>query len=386
MKMHEKTSKKIKRVSYGSYLAESTIWPRTVDGARLKIIDLRSDTVTRPTPEMRRAMADDDGGDDEYYDAPTTKRLQEKAAEMTGKEAALFVTSGTLGNLIAVWVHTERRGTILMDRNSHIYTLENSTYAHLLNVSSIPVDAISRDIIIANAQRENLYRQPVSLIWVENPSNKGKVYPLKDMEDNYDASKSMGLRVHIDGARIFNAACVLGVDVKEITQYSDSVMFCLSKGLCSPFGSILCGNRELIKDARHYRKMLGGGMRQSGILAASGLISLRDMPKRLHIDHENARYLRNSLSKLPHIQVDYVNSDINMVFFKIALDGFAHGKFVHHLSDRGIIINERNPSNGDHYRMVTHHDVSKEDIDYVLQVIERFMSCEPVADAHPKSA
>jgi len=338
----------------------------------MRIIDLRSDTVTQPTEEMRQAMAAAIVGDDVYEDDPTVIELEKMSAEISGFDAALFTPSGTMANQIAIMAHTKRGDEVILSRNSHIVAHEVGGAAILSNVSYRIVDnaddTISGQDIRDNYRDSDIHYPDTGLVCVENALSNGMVVSLDKMKDAYNAAGEYGLPVHLDGARLFNAAVFLGVDAKEITKYCDSVMFCLSKGLCSPVGSMLCGSAEFIRRARKYRKLLGGGMRQVGILAASGLISLSKMTKRLHIDHENAQYIAKALAEIPGISVDVSSVHINIVFFKIAVPGFGHDAFAQHLLANGIKINA---ADGGVYRFVTHNGVAKDDINFVLGVIKK---------------
>jgi len=333
----------------------------------MKIIDLRSDTVTQPTKEMRQVMADAIVGDDVYEDDPTITRLESLSAEMTGFEAALFVPSGTMANQLAIMAHTKRGDEIIVGANSHIVVHEVGAAAILSGVNYRIItnddDTIRGGDIIASIREDDIHCPDTGLICTENALANGTVVSLDVMEDAYKAAKAHNLPLHLDGARLFNAAVYLDVDPKEITKYCDSVMFALSKGLCAPVGSILCGNKHFIKKARKYRKLLGGGMRQVGILAAAGLVSLEEMTKRLHEDHENARYLAMRLSSLPYIEIDLQKVHINMVFFKIEKPNFDHIAFASKLLSKGIKIN---PGDNGCYRFVVHNDISRDDIDFVI--------------------
>jgi len=333
----------------------------------MHIIDLRSDTVTTLTDEMRNAMATAIVGDDVYEDDPTTIKLEELSATITGFEAALFTPSGTMANQLAIMAHTKRGDEVILGQNSHIVAHEVGGAAILSGTSyrivNNPDDIIYAADIHKMVRPADIHYPDTGLVCVENALSNGTVVPLCKMEEVYNAAKEYNLPVHLDGARLFNAAVYLNVDPKEITKYCDSVMFCLSKGLCSPVGSMLCGSRDFINKTRKYRKLLGGGMRQVGILAASGIISLEKMTKRLHTDHENAAYMARELSKLPYVKIDTEAVHINMVFFTISKPGFNHDGFVNHLLEKGIKINAND--NGV-YRFVTHNDVSRADIDFVV--------------------
>jgi len=337
----------------------------------MRIIDLRSDTVTLPTEEMRHAMAAAIVGDDVYEDDPTVIQLEELSAEITGFEAALFTPSGTMANQLAIMAHTKRGDEVILGHNSHIVAHEVGGAAILSNVSyrivNNPDDTISGQDIHSLVRSQDIHYPDTGLVCLENALSNGTVVSVEKMKEVYLASKEYNLPVHLDGARLFNAATYLNTDPKNITMYCDSVMFCLSKGLCSPVGSMLCGSKAFIKKARKYRKLLGGGMRQIGILAASGLISLTKMVKRLHIDHQNAQYMANALAKIPFISVNMDAVHINMLFFKTTTPEFDHKGFTQYLLDKGI---KTNPQDQGVYRFVTHNDITREDIDFVVEVLK----------------
>lgn len=340
----------------------------------MRYIDLRSDTVTQPTDEMREAMAKAIVGDDVYGDDPTICRLEKKAAEYAGKEAALFVPSGTMGNQLAVMSHTNRGNEIIAEENCHIVQHEVGATAVL---SGVHLRAIrgNKGIMdpkdVLKAIREDDIHYPVTgLICVENALSNGTVIPLAIMKEIYDIAKKHDLPVHLDGARLFNAATFLGVEASQITQYTDSVMFCLSKGLCAPVGSMLAGSRQFIEKARKNRKLLGGGMRQAGILAAAGLIALEKMTGRLNIDHDNAKYLAKRLTEIPGVKVNHEDVQIDMVFFAIDETGVSSEKLVTELFEKGIKING---IEGGLMRYVTNNDVTREDIDYTIECMKEII-------------
>lgn len=335
------------------------------------MIDFRSDTVTRPTKEMRSAMANAIVGDDVYQDDPTIKELEDLSAKITGKEASLFVTSGTMGNQLSIYTQTQRGDEIIVGESSHIKNYEVGASAVISGVSyqliqeidgMMPLEKIKKGI-----RGTDVHFPDTSLICIENAHGNGKVLPLDYMEKVYNLAKENNLKVHLDGARLFNAATFLNVDPKEITKYVDSVTFCLSKGLASPIGSMLCGTRKFIEKARRGRKLLGGGMRQVGILGAAGLVSLRKMTKRLHIDHENAKYLADKLNKIEGIEVDYNRLDINMVFIRTAID---YPNLVEYFEDKGILIGGYK---GRYLRIACHNDISREDIDLLVTYLKKYV-------------
>lgn len=334
----------------------------------MRYIDLRSDTVTMPTPEMRRAMAAAEVGDDVYSDDPTVNRLEQLAAEMLGKEAAIFVPSGTMGNQIAVMSWTQYGNEIIAGQLSHIVHYECGAAARLSGVNLALVDnpdtyIYPRDIKRLVRPEGDLHFPHTALLCVENALCNGDVVPMQLMRDNYATARELGLAVHMDGARIFNAALALGVEARELAACADSVMFCVSKGLCAPVGSLLCGSREFIERARRMRKIVGGGMRQAGVIAACGIVALTEMTKRLHEDHDNAKYLAAELVKLPSITCDTGRVKINMVFWKPEHPQFDSDSFIEHMHKRGVKVYG---ALGSEYRFVTSNDVSRSDIDKVI--------------------
>src|SRR5271166_249210 len=289
-----------------------------------ELIDLRSDTVTRPTPEMRTAMAAAEVGDDVYGEDPTINLLEKRAARIFGREAALFVPTGTMGNQIALRLLTRPGQEIICESKSHILDWEMATAAVFSGclIRAVP----TRNGILTWRDIEPVIFKPGSFraatgaIELENTHNMagGRITPLSVMEEIWTNAKERKLPVHLDGARIFNAAAALRLDVKTLTRGFDTVMFCLSKGLCAPVGSLLVGSEELMSRARIYRKALGGGMRQAGVLAAPGLIALEEMPRRLHEDHANARLLAEALANIEGVEIDPETVETNIVIFRLA--------------------------------------------------------------------
>lgn len=341
----------------------------------MRYIDLRSDTVTQPTDEMRESMAKAIVGDDVYGDDPTVRLLEEKAAEAVGKEAALFVPSGTMGNQLAVMTHTKRGDEIIVGEHCHIVQHEVGATAVLSGVQLRTVkghnDLMDPKAVEGAIREDDIHCPETSLICMENALANGMVVPLERMQQIFAAAKKHGLPVHLDGARLFNAAAYLNVEAKEITQYTDSVMFCLSKGLCAPVGSMLAGSKGFIDKARKNRKLLGGGMRQAGFLAAAGIIALEKMSKRLHLDHENAQYMAKQLLEIPGIKLDPDTVHINMVFFDISGLNISSDALVAGLFSKGIKVNGVEDGL---MRFVTNNDVSKEDIDYAIQCIKELLA------------
>lgn len=340
-----------------------------------KWIDLRSDTVTQPTQEMREAMYHAQVGDDVYGDDPTMNELERKAAEMLGKEAALFMASGTMGNAVAVMSHIQRGNEVILSDTAHIVAHEvggaavlSQAFIRTLHFKDGLFDA--EQIRAAIRDRSNIHYPYTGLICVEEPLATGKVVPLERLQQVYQMAKEENIPVHMDGARIFNAATALGVDVKEIAACTDSVMFCLSKGLCAPVGSMLVGSKEYIERARRNRKMLGGGMRQCGFLAAAGLIALEVMTKRLQEDHDNAKYMAQRLQKMPGVTLDVNSVEINMVFFKLDAPKEVIDSLPEKMLEAGVKIN--GIEDGE-FRFVTTHDTSREDIDRALDAFEKII-------------
>jgi threonine aldolase len=325
------------------------------------LIDLRSDTVTRPTPEMRAVMAAAEVGDDVYGEDPTINLLENRAAAIFGRAAAVFVPTGTMGNQIALRLHTQPGQEIICESRSHILDWEMATAAVFSGclIRSIPTErgTLTWKDIEPLIYRPSTFRAATGLIEIENTANLagGRCTPLAVMEEIWENAKERKLPVHLDGARIFNASTALGVDVKTLTRGFDTVMFCLSKGLCAPVGSMLVGSAELIERGRIYRKALGGGMRQAGVLAAAGLIALEQMPARLGHDHANARLLAEALSNMEGVSIDLNSVETNIVIFRVS-EPVSASDVVARLKARGILISTVGP---DAIRLVTHHDVSR---------------------------
>jgi threonine aldolase len=336
------------------------------------VIDLRSDTVTKPSPAMRRAMAEAEVGDDVYLEDPTVNRLQERAAELFGREAALFVPSGSMGNLICVMAQTQMGQEVICEASGHIYNYEMGSLSALGGVLPrlvAAVDGILSWGSIAPAIREKVYYRPQSaLVALENTHNMagGTVYPTSVAEEICTAAHKAGLKVHLDGARIFNAAVYLGQNVAEITRQFDSVQFCLSKGLGAPVGSMVVGSKDLIARCRVIRKMLGGGMRQVGVLAAAGLIALEEGPKHLPVDHENAQLLARGLAKIPGVGIDPGKVQTNIVIFDVSKSALNPAALVERLGQRGVLGGAIDAAR---VRLVTHRDVSRANCERAVQVV-----------------
>ena len=337
----------------------------------MRFIDLRSDSVTQPTPEMRKAMFEAETGYDVFREDPTVNRLESLAADMTGKEAGLFIATGTMGNQLAVLSFTERGDEIILSSDSHISEFEVGAPSVLSSVSYRSVfthDGILRSADIEKAIRplDDIHVPKTGMVCLENALGRGKALPLNLMEEAYVTAKKHNLPVHTDGARIFNAACALKTTVKDIAKYTDSLVIHLSKGLCAPVGSLLLGPRDFIEKARRYRHMLGGGWSHSGILAAAGIVALEKMVNRIKDDNENARYLAGKLEKISGIAVDHSCADINLVFFTFDRPKEFNNSLPSNLLDKNIKISAGNKGV---FRFVVHNDVSKDDIDYVIDVL-----------------
>ncbi|MBP7460741.1 MAG: low-specificity L-threonine aldolase [Candidatus Delongbacteria bacterium] len=348
-----------------------------------KWIDFRSDTVTRPTPAMRQAMAEAEVGDDVLREDPTVNRLEELAASMMGKDAALLVPSGTFGNQVALLTHCRRGDEVILSETSHIIQHEVGAAAVIAGVqlraiqtrAGYPVwDEINSRI----RWTDDLHYPKTGLIELENALSNGDVMPLDEMETIHCHTREKGIPIHLDGARIFNAAVYLGVTPDRIARYADSVMFCLSKGLCAPIGSILVGSAAFIERARKNRKLMGGGMRQAGILAAAGLIAIQTMSQRLNEDHQHAKRLAQALTDYPELDINPDQVKINMVFlrFKPQSQAEIDREFQLVESMRRHRILTYPPENG-WIRLVTHHDITSQDMDRVIGLLPSILRNQP---------
>ncbi len=338
-------------------------------------VDMRSDTVSHPTPEMRKAMYEAEVGDDVYGDDPTTNRLQEKSAEMLGKEAALFVSSGTQSNLTAILAQATRGDEIIVGDKSHIFNSEAGGASVLGGVVMYPVKTqpdgtLAVDDIEAAVKPRDYHKPTTVLLCLENTHNLtgGRTVTPEATQRMADAGRKKGLRVHLDGARLFNASVALECPVNELTKPVDTVGFCLSKSLCCPIGSVLCGDEAFIHEAKRWRKVLGGGMRQVGIVAAAGIVALDTMVDRLADDHANASKLAKGLAEIKGIKIDAEAVQTNIVRFGVPKGSGA--KIAALLKDEGVYIN---PGDSD-LRMVTHYWVSRSDIDFTLKAMRKAMA------------
>lgn len=347
-----------------------------INNYQLKKIDLRSDTVTLPTDEMRDAMNNAKVGDDVYQEDPTVNRLEELAAKKIGKEAALFVPSGTMGNLIAVLTHCQRGDEVILEMDSHIYYYEVGGMSAVAGViprlivgdKGIPD---TQDIKMA-LRDENLHYPKTTLICLENTHNRagGTIVPPKVTEEICQLAHQRNIQIHLDGARIFNAAIALNIEPVLLAKNVDSVMFCLSKGLSAPVGSILAGSKEFIQRARKNRKMLGGGMRQAGILAAAGIIALEKMVDRLKEDHKNARILGEGLADIGGIKVDLETIQTNMACFDLQESSMDTFQFLPKLAEYNILGSPRPPTK---VRLVTHYGIIEDDIYATIRAIKEIV-------------
>ena len=338
-------------------------------------IDFRSDTVTWPTLAMREAMAAASVGDDVYGEDPTVNKLEALAADITGKEAALFVASGTMGNLVGILTHATRGDEIVVGRDSHVMLWETGSIASLGGVVplALPTDCfgqMSLDEIEASIRQDNVHLPNTRLIHVENSYGAKYGYPLPPhyFAGVNDIARRHALRVHLDGARLFNASVALNIDVREITEHVDSLTFCLSKGLCAPVGSMLCGSAGYINRARRIRKSVGGGMRQAGILAAAGLVALEDMIPRLVHDHQNACILADGLANIPGINLDLDMVRTNMVFFdlsdEVEFSSYEIALGMQH--EANVWVGTTGPRG---FRAATHYWIGKPEVEIFLNVI-----------------
>ncbi|SMB81452.1 L-threonine aldolase [Desulfonispora thiosulfatigenes DSM 11270] len=343
----------------------------------MKIVDLRSDTVTKPSLEMRQTIMEAEVGDDVYGEDPTINKLEEMSAELMGKEAALFVPTGTMANQIAVLVHTERGEEIILEERSHIYNYEVGGIALLAGVLPTLIAGEKAKIMPEQLKRAikapDIHAPKQTLLCLENTHNMagGLVSTANEISELAQIATENGLKVHLDGARIFNAAAYLNTSPQEIVKDVDSMMFCLSKGLGAPVGSMLVGSREFITGAKRYRKMLGGGMRQAGILAAAGIYALENNRKRLAEDHNNAKILAEGINKLNGLKIDLETLHTNIVMIDITKPELGADELVTELEKNGVLTGSITDKR---IRLVTHLDITTEDINYTLEVFNNIMN------------
>jgi threonine aldolase len=342
------------------------------------MIDLRSDTVTKPTPAMRRAMAEAEVGDDVYGEDPTVNRLQERAAEIFEKETAIFVPTGSMGNQIAIKLHTRPGAEVVIEERGHIYNYELAAMSVVSGALARPVRSLDGSGVLAWEEIEPVLRvggpyyvAPTGLITIENSHNfaGGRVYTSERTREICERAHAAGLPVHLDGARIFNASAALDESVAELARPADSVMFCLSKGLGAPVGSLLLGARAFIEEARAWRKVMGGGMRQAGVLAAAALVALEESPPRLSEDHANARRLAEGVAQIDGVRIDPESVVTNIVLFDITATGKTSAEICARLRERNVLAIAFGPE----VRMVTHYDVSRADIETTLDEVKKIV-------------
>lgn len=339
----------------------------------MHIIDLRSDTITHPTPAMRQAMAAAEVGDDVFGEDPTVNLLEATAAERLNKEAALFVASGTMANLVSQLAHCARGDEVILGDQSHIFFYEQGGASalggiHPRTVANQPDGKIDLQEIKAAIRGDDIHFPKTRLILLENTHNRCNGSPIEEdyMHAVAEIAKSFGLKIHVDGARLFNAAIALDVDVSTLVADADSVSICLSKGLAAPVGSVVCGTHEFINTARRARKILGGGMRQAGVLAAAGLVALNEMVLRLEDDHANAKILAAGLAAMDGVKIDPETVQTNIVFFEIAHGDITNQMLAGRLFDKGIRLL---PSEPNKLRAVTNYHITRNDIDVVLNTL-----------------
>ncbi len=343
----------------------------------MSIVDLRSDTLTQPTPAMRQAMAEADVGDDVYGEDPTVNRLQEISAAKMGKEAGLFVASGTMGNLVAILAHCDRGDEVILGNLAHSFLHEAGGISamgsvHSCQIPNRPDGTLKLDDIQAAIRPDDAHFPITRLIVLENTHNRCGGVPLS-VEYTHAVAKiaqEQNIRLHLDGARIFNAAAALGVDAKDLVDRADSVTFCLSKGLCAPVGSVICGSRPFITRAHRIRKQLGGGMRQAGILAAAGIVALESMVDRLTEDHARASRLARSLEKIPGITLDPGTPYTNMLYLSldedfVSLTGTQVAELLDEMDIKVGVVSERR------FRLVTHYWIDDADVERTVDAFSK---------------
>jgi len=340
-----------------------------------KVIDLRSDTVTRPTEEMREIIASAVVGDDVFGEDPTVNRLQEKVANLLGKEAALFVASGTMGNQTCIKAHTQPGDEVICDYDSHIFNYEGGAPAMLSGVQLHPIHAergiLKADQIEAVIRPSDHHYAQTRLIALENTHNRGggSIYPLEEMKAIYNLAHSHGLSVHLDGARLWHASVATGIPLAEYARYADSVTVCLSKGLGAPVGSVVAGSAQFIERVHRYRKMFGGGMRQAGILAAAGIYAIDNHFERLAQDHRRAQMLARALAEMPGIEINPADVETNIVIFRLDPRRFSAAAWCQKAAEENILMLPFGP---DRVRMVTHLHITDRDVDEVISLFRKY--------------
>ncbi|MEE8224453.1 MAG: low-specificity L-threonine aldolase [candidate division NC10 bacterium] len=342
-----------------------------------RFVDLRSDTVTLPTEAMREAMRSAVVGDDVYGEDPTVHRLEALAARRLGKEAALFVPSGTMGNQVALLTHAGRGTEVILEEDCHIYSFEVGGPAFLAGILTRTLRGtygiLDPHEVRKAIRPQSLHTTGTALICLESPTNRGggTLYAPTLLQEIYEAAHDAGVVVHLDGARIFNAAVAMEIPAAEFTRWADSVMFCVSKSLAAPIGSLLAGDHEFIGRARRFRKLLGGGMRQAGVIAAAGIVALETMVDRLGEDHENARLLAEGLAQIEGIEIDLKRVQTNIVIFAVRHHNITASMLTQRLREKGILVHQ---ISADAIRCLTHKDVSREDVSQALEAIQKIMA------------
>ncbi|MDL4841144.1 low-specificity L-threonine aldolase [Aquibacillus rhizosphaerae] len=340
------------------------------------MIDLRSDTVTKPSKAMRKAAYEAEVGDDVYGEDATVNKLEETAAEILGKESALFVTSGTQGNQIAALTHCKPGDEVILEANAHIFLYEAAAFSALAGVQSNPIQgtrgAMNPKDVETTIRKDDIHFPDTTLICLENTHNKagGAIVPLENMREIYSIANRNNIPVHLDGARLFNASVASGISVRTYAKYTDTVQFCLSKGLGAPVGSIIAGDRQFIAKAKKWRKRLGGGLRQAGIIAGPGLVALTENVERLVEDHDFAKKLANGLANIDKLQVEN-KVETNIILVNVKNTGYSVNQFLEELKSRGILAGAYGTNS---IRFVTNYDVTKEDIEKTLVRIQEIVS------------
>ena len=341
----------------------------------MKISDFRSDTTTHPTPNMRKAMAEAEVGDDCIGFDPTVEKLEAMSAEIMGKEAGLYVPSGTMANSIAVKVWTTELEEVIVEERAHIYNMESTSITFISRVTPRPLPstrgAMDPELVEANIRKPRVDIPRTSLICVENTHNQwsGAVVPMDNLKAIRKVADRHDVKIHFDGARVFNASVASGIPVREYAAIGDSISFCLSKGLSAPVGSVITGPREFIAAARRVRKALGGGMRQVGVLAAPGIVALTEMKDRLKEDHDRAKRVALAIADLPGIVLNPNHVETNIVIFGFNHPGLSRQEFLEKLKENGILAS--NPKHG--IRLVTHNDIDDEDVDKLISVFKKIL-------------
>lgn len=339
-------------------------------------IDLRSDTVTKPSPAMRQAMANAEVGDDVKAEDPSINRLQEMCAELYGMEAALFVPSGTMANQVGIKAWTHAGDELISDVNSHVFNYESAAIAALsgvqVNLVEAPRGIMTPEQVESRIRPHDPHHGPSTLVCIENTHNRGggSIYPVDTVRGIADVCQRQGMRLHLDGARLLNACVALGVEATDYTQYVDSATLCFSKGLGAPVGSVLCGSKDFIDRANRWRKMVGGGMRQGGIIAAGAVYALEHNVERLAEDHENAQLLARGLAEIDALDVAAEEVETNMVFFNTDRTGMSAAELVERMAGEGVLLGATAPSR---VRLVTHLDVSREQIVAAVEAFRRVL-------------